>query len=428
MPVSTNQEKKKTKSKKEALKKNISPSHARKLPDNKIAVIIPSWQLWEKIPFIVLSAVLVIITLYHPNASGMSDIPDFKQFPFVSRLANAPVAFMIYLENTFWPRDMAIFYPFIEHIPPGQVMGTSLLILVITTFVIVIAKRMPYIFMGWLWFAITIAPVIGIIQISQTAPYAMADRYYYLPSIGIAIILAWGIPTLFKREGMRKKILLPSGLGFIAVLSFLTWQQCGYWKNGIELWSHTVQATKNNYLAHNNLGNALYDEGKIKDSIYHYNEAIRINPHYDKVYYSRGNAYHHLGQYQLAIDDYKEAIHINPDYAKAYYNRGTVYGEIGQYQLAIEDYKQAIRLKPNFIEAYVNRGSTYDDMKQYQNAIEDYKQAIRLKPDEAEFYNNRAIIYFNQGNKELGCLDFKKACELGNCKILENARTKGFCR
>jgi tetratricopeptide (TPR) repeat protein len=379
----------------------------------------PLWLLWEKIPFFILSAVFSIITIctqYNPS---------IKYFSLGSRLANAPVSFVTYLEKTFWPHDLAAFYPFSFQLPSWQVLGAVLLIIVISAAVIVSVKRLPYLFVGWLWYAITLLPVLGIIQSGEQA---MADRYYYLPSIGIAIILAWGIPTLFKREGMRKKILLPAGVGFIAVLSFLTWQQCGYWKNGIELWSHTVQTTKNNYLAHNNLGNALYEEGKIKDSIYHYNEAIRINPDYDKVYYSRGNAYHHLGQYQLAIDDYKEAIRINPDYAKAYYNRGTVYGQIGQYQLAIEDYKQAIRLKPNFIEAYVNRGSTYDDMKQYQNALEDYSKAIRLKPDEAEFYNNRAIIYFNQGNKELGCLDFQKACKLGNCKILENARTKGFCR
>ena len=377
MPVSTNQEKKKTKSKKEALKKNISPSHARKLPDNKIAVIIPSWQLWEKIPFIVLSAVLVIITLYHPNASGMSDIPDFKQFPFVSRLANAPVAFMIYLENTFWPRDMAIFYPFIEHIPPGQVMGTSLLILVITTFVIVIAKHMPYIFMGWLWFAITIAPVIGIIQISQTAPYAMADRYYYLPSIGIGVILAWGVPSLFRSEEAKKKILFPAALIFLAVMGFLTWKQCGYWKNNTTLFNHALRVTKNNYVAHHNLGLALFDQGKFEEAIDHYSKAINMRQDEAIFRCNRGNIYIKLGQYKRAIKDYNEAIRLKPDYTDAYSNRGLAFAGLGQYGRAIEDYNETIRRKPGYFNAYYNKACAFSLQKNVTLACDWLREAIR---------------------------------------------------
>ena len=159
MSVSADQGKKKNKFKKEALKKNISPPHDRKLSEPRIGGIIPLWQLKEKIPFFILSAIMVFITLYNPNNRIL-----FRTASFISRLANAPVAFVTYVVKTFWPHDMTIFYPFSDQIPLWQVFGASLLILVITAVVIVMVKRLPYLFVGWLWFSIAIAPVIGIFR------------------------------------------------------------------------------------------------------------------------------------------------------------------------------------------------------------------------------------------------------------------------
>ena len=178
MSVSTNKGKKKNKLKKETLNENISPPSNQKLSETKIAGIIPLWQLLEKIPFFILSAVLVIITLYTPNNPAKLETTYLEQLPLISRIANAPVAFVTYLVKTFWPHDLAFFYPFPDQIPLWQVLGASLLILVINVAVIVMMKRLPYLFAGWMWYAITIAPVIGIIQISKSAPYAMADRYH----------------------------------------------------------------------------------------------------------------------------------------------------------------------------------------------------------------------------------------------------------
>ena len=355
----SNQGKKKNNFKKEALKKNMSPLHIRKLSESKIGGIIPIWQLREKIPFFILSVILVIITLYNPNTPNMSDMPYSKQVPFISRLANAPVAFVAYLVKTFWPHDMAVFYPFSEQIPLWQVLGASLLILVISISVIVMIKRLPYLFAGWMWFSIIIAPVVGIIQVSLTAPYAMADRYHYLPSIGLAVMLAWGIPTLIKSEAIRKKVIIPAGIIFLAVLSFISWNQCGYWKNSIKLWSHTLDVTDSNWLAYNN----------------------------------RGQAYRVLGNYRQAIEDCNRAIEIKPDYADAYNNRGNAYNDLSNYKQAIENYDRAIEIKPGYVDAYYNRG----------------------------------VVYLTHGDNISGCRDTRKACELGNCKLLEAANIKGLC-
>jgi tetratricopeptide (TPR) repeat protein len=347
------------------------------------------WQLKEKLPFFVLSAVLIFITLYTPN----NDI-SAKGFPLSSRLANAPVSFVTYLAKTFWPQDLAIFYPFPNQIPLGQVVAASLLTIFISAFVIAMIKCLPYLFVGWSWFAITIAPVIGILQISLTVPYAMADRYHYLPSIGIAMMLAWGIPSLLKNEDTRKNILFPAAIVCLALMSVLTWQQCRYWKNSAILFNHALRVTNDNYMAHTNFAVALAEKGRLNEAIHHYNKAIIIAP----------------------------------DRALPYYNRGTSYGRAGQYHFAIEDFNNAIRLDRNYIKAYNNRGIAYTKLGLYQMALIDFNKAISLQEDYADAYNNRAFVYLNQGDNISGCSDAKKACELGNCKALEFAKSKGLCR
>ncbi len=384
MPISTKQGKQKNKSKKGALKKNISPPNDQRSSENKIAGIIPLWQLREKIPFFIFSAVFSIITLYAQYK------PSIKHFSLASRIANAPVSFVTYLEKIFWPHDLAFFYPFSDQIPAWQVLAATLLILVISTAIVIALKRFPYFFVGWLWYTITLLPVIGIVQVGD---FAMADRYTYLPLTGIGIMLAWGIPLLFQRTDISKKILFPAGISVLAILVVLTWQQCGYWKNSIELFNHALQVTKNNDVAHNNLASVLLEEGKINDAIQHYNEAIIIK----------------------SDDEY------------TYYNRGLAYFKIGQQQRAIEDYNEAILLQPNFAEAYNSRGYAYTKLGQYQPAIEDFNKAIKLKPDYTYAYINRGVAYLTQRNKKLGCPDAQKACELGNCRILEIAKVKGDC-
>jgi len=377
------------------------------------------WQLKEKIPFFVLSAALVIITFYAPHFESY-----VKDFPLGSRIANAPVSFVTYLEKTFWPHDLAVFYPFSDKLPLWQVFGATLLILVISSAAIVAAKRLPYLFAGWLWYVTTLLPVIGIIQVGD---FAMADRYHYLPSIGIGIMLAWGIPSLIKNEDIRKNILFAVVIAFLTIISVLTWQQCGYWKNSIELSNHTLQATKNNYVANNCLASALFNEGKIEEAIEHYNKALSIIPYYASAYCNRGIAYAALGQYQRAIEDYNKAIRLQPDLALVYYNRGNTFSNLGRYQLAVEDFNEAIRLKPDNAVFYYSRGSAYFKFGKYQRAVEDFNEAIRRKPDDANSYNNRGGVYLIQGNNKLGCYDAQKACKLGNCKALEWAKSRGLC-
>ena len=313
-----------------------------------------------------------------------------EHLSFLDRVVNAIISYVSYLGKIFWPVDLAVFYPYGHYFPFWQVLVYCFILLGITIVVIYAFKKLPFLFVGWFWYLGTLIPVIGLVQVGEQA---MADRYTYFPSIGIAIMLVWGIPLLVPREDMRKKILFPAGIAILAILSILTWQQCGYWKNSIELFNHALHVTKDNYLAHNHLGFALFNEGKIEEAIDHYNKAIRIRPNYADDYSNRGVAYTQLGQYQRAIEDYNHAILLKPNYAIAYYNRGNSYDDLGQYQQAIQNYNVAIYLKPNYLQAYNNRGNTY----------------------------------LNQGNKNLGCDDAQKVCALGDCRLLEIAKGKGDC-
>jgi tetratricopeptide (TPR) repeat protein len=386
--------------------------------------------LWEKVPFILIAIILSIVTLWVQNKTGA--VISIERLSFSGRFANAIISYVSYLGKTFWPVDLAVFYPYEYSLPFWQVLASCFILIGITIVVIYAFKKLPFLFVGWFWYLGTLIPVIGLVQVGKQA---MADRYTYLPSIGIAIIVVWGIPLLFPREDIRKKILFPAGIAVLIILAVLTWQQCGYWKNSTALFNHTLQITKDNYLAESSIATALGKDGKTEEAIDHYNKAIdiykkaiRIIPmDQARAYVNRGICYARLARYRQAIEDYNEAIRIIPNYADAYFNRGNAYSSVGQYQQAVENFNEAINLQPGYFAAYFNRGNAYLKLGQFKQAIEDYSRVISLKENFAGAYSNRGTIYFNQGNKELGCRDAQKVCALGFCKMLKEAKSKGLC-
>ena len=345
------------------------------------------WQLREKGLLFLLSAVFSILAIFAHHELPLQN----WNYTWNTRIINAWIVFIIYLQKILWPFNLSLGYPFFGETPAWQALSSVLLIIAISGASILAGKKRPFLLVGWFWYAIAILPVIGIIPVGNNA---MADRYIYLPSVGISIMIVWGISSLIKSEKMKKRILLPAGLAVTVIMAVLTWQQCSYWKNSFTLCSHAVLVTKDNFLAHTNLGIALFEKGNFADAVEHYNEAIRLNPDYSYPYHSRGIVYRAQGQYQPAIEDFNSAIRINPDFAQFYYNRGSTYYDIGRYQIAIEDFNEAARLQPDFANAYLGRGAAY----------------------------------INQGKTEEGCTDAQKACALGNCQLLMSARGLGFCR
>lgn len=378
--------------------------------------------LLEKMPFFLLSVLLGLVVIGQLHATNR--LTSLHEITFWERMINAMVSYVAYLSKTFWPFDLAVFYPYQHSVHPWQITATASLLLIITAAAVYFIKKAPFLAVGWFWYAGTLFPVIGLMQAGYQA---MADRYTYLPSIGIAIILAWGVPSLIKSDGLRKRILFPVAIIILVLLSILTWQQCHHWKNDMTLSTHALSVTKDNYMAHNILAASLIREKKINEAMYHYNESIRINPDYHFAYNNRGILYRNLGQYERAIKDFDAAIDLEPHSAIAYTNRGVAYDNLGQFKQAIEDYSMAIRLRPQDAIAYNNRGGVYFKLGRYQAAIEDYGKAIRLNRNFAGAYGNRASAYLIQGNKKMGCSDAQKACSLGNCRTWKIAESKGDC-
>jgi len=343
----------------------------------------------EKIPFIGLTVAVSIIALLTQNKEGATALEG--NLPFPMRAANALVSYVVYLGKMFWPVNLSVFYPYNFSLPVWKISIGIVIITAMTLTVICCIRRFPFLFVGWFWYAGTLIPVIGLVQIGGQS---FADRYTYLPSIGILIMLAWMIPAVIKERKVRRIILQPAGIFVFVVMSVLTWKQCLYWNNSIALYNRALRVTENNYLAHNNLGLALHSEGKIEDAIYHYNKSMRIKP----------------------------------DYIFAYINRGNIYNELGRYPLAVNDYDQAIRIRPDFAMAYYNRGLAFFNLGLYHQTILDYTRVILLQPDHAAAYNNRGNAYLHQGNIKQGCADARRSCSLGICYALELAESKAICR
>jgi tetratricopeptide (TPR) repeat protein len=377
----------------------------------------------EKIPFICLTIASCFITFWAQNKDGI--VVSIEKINFFKRFSNAVVSYVAYLVNTFWSVNLAVFYPYELSLPLWKVLTSGIVLILITLAVLYYRKKLPFLFVGWFTYLGTLIPVIGLVQVGKQA---MADRYTYLPSIGIALMMAWGIPYLIKSGNIRKKILLPAGIAIIISLSVLTWRQCGYWKDSVSLFNHALSVTKDNAPARNSLGDAFFKKGEFSKALYHFDKAISIDRKYAYAFYNRGVTYAILTQYQRAVEDFNEALRLYPTYASAFHDRGIMYGQMGQYKLAIEDFDNAIRIAPSFAYAYNDRGFTYSKIGRYQRAISDYNNAIRLEPYYTGAYINRGVVYLILGNDTQGCPDAQKACELGNCKILEYAKGIGHCR
>jgi hypothetical protein len=354
-------------------------------PEYKLSLIYPL--LREKVPLFILAILSSFVTYIAQQKGGF--VQSIEAFSLSVRIGNALISYSAYIGKMIWPCNLAVFYPHRGALVPWQVLGSVFILIAITSVVICRTKRSPYLATGWLWYIGILLPVIGIVQVGAQA---MADRYTYIPLIGLFIIAAWGVPELLKKWNYRKEILSALSAISILCLSIITWTQVGYWQNNIKLYDHTLKVTDNNWLIYNN----------------------------------RGLAYDNLGNHKQAIEDYDKTIESKPGYADAYYNRGLAYNSLRNYKKAIEDYDRVIDINPGDADAYYNRGLAYQGIGNDRQAIEDYGRAIDIKPDFADAYYNRGVVYLTHHNIS-GCSDARKLCEVGDCQLLESTKGKEIC-
>ncbi len=303
--------------------------------------------VWEKTPLFVLAILSSIITIVAQNQGGA--VKSLEVFPLMTRVANALVSYLGYIGKMIWPHGLAVLYPH-----PGnslslwQPVGAGLFLLGISFGAIRVARTCPYIPVGLLWYVGTLVPVIGLVQIGNQS---MADRYTYVPLIGLFIIIAWGAADLLSRWHYQT-ILVAVCIGvLLPALMICSRIQVRHWRDSTSLLEHALEVTTDNYIAHNNLGAVLAAKGKFQEAISHYSQAIRVKPGYADAHNNLGNALAAEGKLQEAISHYSRAIRANPNHAKAHYNVGLALAKQGKLDTAIGHFSEAIRIKPNLAEA-----------------------------------------------------------------------------
>jgi tetratricopeptide (TPR) repeat protein len=363
------------------------------------------WRLvTEKIPFFVLVTVASIVTFVMQKHGGA--VPGQ---PPGARAGNALISYCRYLGKLFWPTDLAVFYPHPWYWPLEQVLLAGVLILTISVLLFAKRQRYPFMLMGWLWFLGTLVPVIGLVPVGVQA---MADRYTYIPSLGVLILAIWGADEMTRPWRHRVIALSVAGSAAIVMCLGLTRQQLGHWRDSETLFRHALAVTENNQVGHDNLGNALLEKNQIDEAIRQYQEAIRLAPDFAEPHYNLGIAFGKNGQMDEAIRQFQEVIRLKPDNTDAHYSLGTAYGMMGQIDGAISQFHEVIRLKPDFAEAHNNLGIALVNKNQIDEAINQFQEAIRLKPDCAEAHNNLGIALVNRGRFDEAIVNYQKAIQI----------------
>lgn len=302
--------------------------------------------LLEKVPLLALSIASSFVTFVVQRHGGA--MPYSDRLPFVIRAGNAVMAYVAYLKRMVVPTDLAVLYPYPRDMAWGLVILFALLLLAFTWVSIAIVRRAPYVLVGWLWFAGTLVPVIGLVQIGIQS---MADRYTYIPSIGLFIAVSWGVPELLKKVPLKRVVCSALASAVLLALMVCARKQVSYWSNSVRLFSHTIAVTANNYGAYNGLGSALGDLGRSDEAIRAYSEAVRINPDYTQAHNNLGVALMNLGRFEEAIFHYQEALRVYPNYLYAHNNLGVALMNLGRFEEAAFHFSEALRIDPELHHA-----------------------------------------------------------------------------
>lgn len=300
----------------------------------------------EKIPLFALSAASCAVTLI----AQQSAMKALEVVPLDFRILNAMVAYTEYLYRCFVPVDLAVLYPYPGSIAPWKVFASAAVLIAVTALVI-LRRKTPALRVGWFWYLGTLVPVIGLVQVGVQAT---ADRYTYIPFIGLFIMLTWLVADLSAWVPHRRAVLASAAVLTLAGLSAVTVSQTGYWVNSEVLFEHTLQTTKENYVIHCNLGAYLAGQGRVDDAIRHYNEALRIKPDDGDTHYNLANVLARQAKCPEAVAHYREAVKNAPDSIMARNNMAICLIQTGDRQAAIEQFQEILRLKPEFEPARRN--------------------------------------------------------------------------
>jgi tetratricopeptide (TPR) repeat protein len=344
--------------------------------------------LIEKIPFFALSAVSSVVTFF-AQRHGSSVVP-LEALPPGARLANAVVAPVRYLLKTIWPEDLIVFYPY-RGWDWIAIAGAAFVLIGISAWAVRRAKSAPHLLVGWLWYLGMLVPVAGLVQVGGQS---MADRYTYVPLIGVFIAVVWSIRFA---PGRSHALATTLAVAVLAICGALSSAQIRYWQNSETLYGHALKVMPNNLVAHNNLGLAFAKEGRAAEAIAEYLAVLKVRPDYAEARFNLGVAQIEQGRATDAITNFSAGLAIDPDNAEAHDSLGRALESLGRTNEAAGEYRAALKLKPDYAEAHNNLAGVLISEGQDEEAMKELKTALRLKPDYAEAHSNLAELLARQG-------------------------------
>jgi Flp pilus assembly protein TadD len=325
------------------------------------------------------------------------------------RFGNVLVSFARYLGKLFWPTDLAFFYPMPAAWPLATVLAAVVLLVAVSAVAFALRKSQPSLGVGWLWYLGTLVPVIGIVAVGQQA---IADRYTYIPTLGILFAVVWAVHALAGRRKPMLRLATAAGIAALVVCAVLTRQQIGHWKTTETLCRHALAVTRDNHLAHDLLGVALNQQGRSDEALREHLESLRLKPAAAIPQNNAGVALQQLGRFDEAIARHQESLRLKPRYPEAFYNLGTALERRGRFEAAVTNYLQAITQRPTYADAHFNLGSLQLRLGRWEDARQQFERTLALAPDSPDVLNNLGLALMNLGRFDEAILNFDRAIQL----------------
>jgi protein O-mannosyl-transferase len=350
------------------------------------------WQLIaEKMPLLAMSVVSCVVT----SLAQQKALANFEIVTLPLRITNALVAYGTYLGQFFFPRGLAIFYPYpVDGHPAWKVACVSMMLIVITIGVLTQWRKRPWLLVGWFWYLGMLVPVIGFVQVGGQS---MADRYTYLPQIGLAIALGWAAANFADDRLPRRLAFAAVSVVAVIILMIFATRQTAFWRNGETIWIRASDCTASNIFAHNNMGNLLAKNQRVNEAILQYQKALEINPRSAITHNNLGNVYASRGKLKEAAAEYRLALKYRENYAQAHNNLGNVLAWCEHRDDAIAEYQKALEIDPDYAEAYNNLGAALAGKGEFAAAVDNFNTALKINRFSADAHNNLGTVLEQQG-------------------------------
>jgi len=361
----------------------------------------------EKIPFFVLSAASSIVTFLIQRSSGA--VAKLAAFAPKYRISNALISYLEYIGKMFWPARLAFFYPVsTEHASVPYAVISAGLLLALTVLVLRYAKKRPYLVTGWFWYLGALVPVIGFVQVGTQA---MADRYTYITLTGLFIIIAWGLPELSAKWRHRKIILWPASLIVLSALALCACLQTQYWKDNITLYQHAIKVTENNSMAHLNMADAIFEQGRFEEAAWHNREAVRIEPDCRPALNNLGACLYKAGRTDEAVGYFEKVLKIDPAYTDAHLNIAAVLMDKGDYAEAVKRYRTAL-ITNDMPLIHSELGFALLKLGLFEEAVPEYRKALPWMPNDPDVLNKLGYALVHTGKFDQAIPLYNKALHI----------------